>query len=162
MDYSKRQITKIAREVGRFTVQTMKEDGIGTAEFDFIHLLRHHPGLTQAQIREELKIDKGAAARRAAGLEAKGYLIRKNNPADGRSQLLFATEKAEKLRNSKAMLEEVFYGWLLAELSDEDREQFCRILNELYLRSKREARSGFPNVKGLIRDEEDDRSNGRK
>lgn len=59
MDYSKRQITKIAREVSKFTVQTMKEDGIGTAEFDFIHLLRHHPELTQAQIREELKIDKG-------------------------------------------------------------------------------------------------------
>ena len=72
MDYSKRQITKIAREVSKFTVQTMKEDGIGTAEFDFIHLLRHHPELTQAQIREELKIDKGAAARQAASLEAKG------------------------------------------------------------------------------------------
>ena len=61
-----RKITKIAREVSKFTVQAMKEDGIGTAEFDFVHLLRHHPGLTQAQVREELKIDKGAAARRAA------------------------------------------------------------------------------------------------
>ena len=115
MDYSKRQITKIAREVSKFTVQTMKEDGIGTAEFDFIHLLRHHPELTQAQIREELKIDKGAAARQAASLEAKGYLIRKENPADGRSQLLYATEKAENLRNSKVSLEQAFYEWLLSE-----------------------------------------------
>jgi len=32
----------------------MKEEGIGTAEFDFIHLVRHHPGITQAQLREEL------------------------------------------------------------------------------------------------------------
>ena len=47
-----RKITKIAREVSKFTVQAMKEDGIGTAEFDFVHLLRHHPGLTQAQVRE--------------------------------------------------------------------------------------------------------------
>lgn len=38
MDDTKRQITKIAREVGKFTVQTMKEEGIGTAEFDVIHL----------------------------------------------------------------------------------------------------------------------------
>lgn len=150
MDYSKRQITKIAREVSKFTVQTMKEDGIGTAEYDFIHLLRHHPGLTQAQIREELKIDKGAAARRAAGLEAKGYLIREDNPADGRSRLLYATDKAENLRNSKATLEEKFYDWLLSELPKDECEEFCRILNELYLRSKKEARSGFPNVKKLI------------
>ena len=44
MDDTKRQITKIAREVGKFTVQTMKEEGIGTAEFDVIHLVRHNPG----------------------------------------------------------------------------------------------------------------------
>ena len=150
MDYSKRQITKIAREVSKFTVQTMKEDGIGTAEFDFIHLLRHHPELTQAQIREELKIDKGAAARQAASLEAKGYLIRKENPADGRSQLLYAPEKAENLRNSKVSLEQAFYEWLLSELPEEDRNEFCRILNELYLRSKQQSRSGFPDVKKLI------------
>lgn len=150
MDYSKRQITKIAREVSKFTVQTMKEDGIGTAEFDFIHLLRHHPELTQAQIREELKIDKGAAARQAASLKAKGYLIRKENPADGRSQLLYATEKAENLRNSKVSLEQAFYEWLLSELPEEDRNEFCRILNELYLRSKQQSRSGFPDVKKLI------------
>lgn len=150
MDYSKRQITKIAREASRFTVRTMKADGVGTAEFDFIHLLRHHPGLTQAQIREELKIDKGAAARQAASLEAKGYLIRKENPADRRSQLLYATEKAENLRNSKVSLEQAFYDWLLSELPEEDRNEFCRILNDLYLRSKQQSRSGFPDVKKLI------------
>lgn len=66
MDQTGRKITKIAREVGKFTVQTMKEEGIGTAEFDFIHLVRHNPGITQTEVRETLKIDKGAAARRAA------------------------------------------------------------------------------------------------
>ena len=74
MDQTERKMTKIAREVGKFTVQTMKEEGIGTAEFDFIHLVRHNPGITQTEVREKLKIDKGAAARRAASLEAKGYL----------------------------------------------------------------------------------------
>ena len=82
MDKTERKMTKIARELNKLTVQTMKEEGIGTAEFDFIHLVRHHPGITQAQLREELKIDKGAAARRAASLEAKGYLIRRDNPED--------------------------------------------------------------------------------
>lgn len=142
-----RKITKIAREVSKFTVQAMKEDGIGTAEFDFVHLLRHHPGLTQAQVREELKIDKGAAARRAASLEAKGYIIRKENPEDGRSQLLYATEKAQSLRNSKASIETVFYDWLLEELSEEDRASFDRILNDLYLRSKKQSRAGFSDVR---------------
>ena len=65
-DPTERQMTKIAREAAKFTVQMMKADGIGTAEFDFIHLVRHNPGMTQADVRAALKIDKGAAARRAA------------------------------------------------------------------------------------------------
>ena len=32
MDQTERKMTKIAREVGKFTVQTMKEEGIGTAD----------------------------------------------------------------------------------------------------------------------------------
>lgn len=146
MDATGRKMTKIAREVSKFTVQTMKEEGIGTAEFDFIHLVRHNPGITQAAVREQLKIDKGAAARRAASLENKGYLYRKPNPEDGRSQLLYATEKAEQLKNSKAAIESVFYEWLLAELPEEEKEAFCKTLDTLYWRSKQERRAGFVNV----------------
>lgn len=150
MDTTERKITKIAREASKLTVQTMRADGIGTAEFDFIHLVRHRPGITQAEVREVLKIDKGAAARRAASLEAKGYLVRRENPADGRSQLLYATEKAEDLKNSKASIEAEFYDWLLEELPEKDRQEFCRILDILYLRSKGQSRAGFPDVVARI------------
>ena len=146
MDETERKITKIAREVSKFTIQTMKEEGIGTAEFDFIHLIRHFPGLTQAEVRERLKIDKGAAARRAASLESKGYLYRKPNPKDKRSQLLYATEKAEQLKNSKAYIEGVFYEWLLAELPEEEKESFCKTLDTLYWRSKLQQRAGFTEI----------------
>lgn len=146
MDDTQRKITKIAREAAKFTVQTMKAEGIGTAEFDFIHLVRNKPGITQAEIRETLKIDKGAAARRAASLEAKGYLVRKPNPEDKRSQLLFATEKAEELKNSKASIEDAFYDWLIADLSEADRREFCRILDILYWKSKEERRVDFTHV----------------
>lgn len=146
MDDTQREITKIAREAAKFTVQTMKADGIGTAEFDFIHLVRHKPGITQAQVRETLKIDKGAAARRAASLEAKGYLLRKPNPNDKRSQLLFATQKAEELKNSKASIETAFYDWLTSELSETDKKEFCRILDILYWKSKEERRTDFIHV----------------
>lgn len=143
MDETGRKITKIAREVSKFTLQTMKEDGIGTAEFDFIHLVRHQPGITQADIREQLKIDKGAAARRAASLEGKGYLYREPNPDDGRSQLLYATEKAEQLKNSKAYIEGVFYEWLLAELPEEEKEAFCQTLDQVVLEIQITEESGI-------------------
>ena len=90
-----------------------------------------------------------AAARRAASLEAKGYLIRQANPKDGRSQLLFATEKAEGLRNSKAQVETTFYEWLLAELPEAEKVAFCKTLDTIYRRSKQESRAGFPHITAL-------------
>ena len=149
-DPTERQMTKIAREAAKFTVQMMKADGIGTAEFDFIHLVRHNPGMTQADVRAALKIDKGAAARRAASLEAKGYLVRKPNPDDGRSQLLYATPKAEELKNSKAAIETVFYAWLVEELPEAERDAFCKTLETLYWRSKNQRRAGFPDVTARV------------
>lgn len=44
MDITQRQITKIAREAGKFTSRTIKEEGVGTAEFDLIHVVRKRPG----------------------------------------------------------------------------------------------------------------------
>ncbi len=43
MDYTKRQITKIAREVNKFTVRMLKTEGVGSAEYDFIHVVRKNP-----------------------------------------------------------------------------------------------------------------------
>lgn len=156
MDATERKITKISREVSAFTVQTMKEEGIGTAEFDFIHLVRHHPGITQAEIRAQLKIDKGAAARRAASLESKGYLYRKPNPNDARSQLLYATEKAEQLKNSKAKIEEIFYEWLLEDLPEEEKAAFCQTLDKLYWKSKLQRKNEFADVAKRIAERNND------
>lgn len=150
MDETERKITKIAREVSKFTVQAMKEEEIGTAEFDYIHLVRHNPGITQAEIRELLKIDKGAAARRTANLESKGYLVRKPNPQDKRSQLLYATEKAESLKVSKTHIESIFYEWLLAELPENEKKAFCQTLDTLYRRSKNQRKSGFADISKLL------------
>ena len=146
MDTSKRQITKIAREAGKLTVRMMKETGIGSGEFDLIHAVRHTPGISQSEICQQLNMDKGAVARRAASLEKKGYLIRRASPEDGRAQMLFATEKAESLKCSKAAVETAFYEWLLEELTEEEQETFADLLDRLYRRVKTESRSGFPSV----------------
>ena len=155
MDPTERKITKIAREAERVVLLAMRRDDVGTAEIDLIHAVRHHPGITQTEVREQLKIDKGAAARRAASLEAKGYLIRKPNPWDGRSQLLYATEKAETLKNSKAEIETVFYEWLLLELPEKEAESFCETLDKLYWKSKRERQNHFAELSKILSEKAD-------
>ena len=143
MDITKREITKIAREVAKFTARTMKADGIGVAEFDVVHTIRKNPGITQAEICKILGADKGAVAKQTINLEAKGYIRRAENPADGRSQIIFATEKAERLKLSKAHIEALFYEWLLEVLDEEEKNEFARLLDRIYRRCKDKGKTGF-------------------
>lgn len=144
MDITERKITKIAREAEKLVLFTLREDDVGTAEIDLIHALRHNPGCTQARLAELLHADKAAIARRTKNLETKGYLIRKDDPNDRRSQLLYPTEQAESLKSSKAEIEASFYEYLLSALSEEERITFAALIDKLYTVSKTESRAGFP------------------
>ena len=134
MDITERKITKIAREAEKLVLRTMRETGVGTAEIDLIHALRHNPGCTQAALAELLHADKAAIARRTKNLEAKGYLVRRDAP----------TEKAESLKSSKAEIEAAFYEYLTDTLTKEEAAAFAAALNKLYAASKAESRAGFP------------------
>lgn len=146
MDITERKITKIAREAEKLVLVSLRDDGVGTAEIDLIHALRHNPGCTQAKLAEILHADKAAIARRTKNLEAKGYLIRRDDPSDKRSQLLYPTEQAENLKSSKAEIEASFYEYITSLLTDEETATFAALLDKLYAASKTESRAGFPHL----------------
>ena len=148
MDITERKITKIAREAEKLVLVALREDGVGTAEIDLIHALRHNPGCTQARLTEILHADKAAIARRTRNLEAKGFLVRRDDPNDKRSQLIYPTERAEMLKSSKAEIEASFYEYLLSTLTAAEAETFAALLNRLYIASKSESRAGFPHLTG--------------
>ncbi len=148
MDITERKITKIAREAEKLVLFSLREEGVGTAEIDLIHALRHDPGCTQAKLAEQLHADKAAIARRTKNLEEKGFLVRKDDPSDRRSQLLYPTEKAEAMRSSKAEIEGAFYEYLTSSLTEEEAKVFAELLNKLYVASKTESRAGFPHFRG--------------
>ncbi|MDE6107740.1 MAG: MarR family transcriptional regulator [Oscillospiraceae bacterium] len=153
MDMTERKISRIARVVNRFSTRIMRQEGIGPSEFDFVFVVRHHPGITQAELCQKLDLDKGAAARLSARLEEKGYLRREPNPDDGRSQLLFATERSEELRNSKAHIEEAFYEWLTEPLSREEQAELARLLDVLDRRCREGREDRFAAVEERLREE---------
>ncbi len=144
MDITERKITKIAREAEKLVLFSLREEGVGTAEIDLIHALRHNPGCTQARLAELLHADKAAIARRTKNLETKGFLVRRDAPNDRRSQLLYPTEQAETLKASKAEIETAFYEYLLSLLPEEEAKGFAATLDRLYAVSKAESRAGFP------------------
>ncbi len=144
MDVTERKISKIAREAEKLVLLTLRDDGVGTAEIDLIHAIRHNPGCTQAKLAEILHADKAAVARRTKNLEIKGYLTRKNDPSDRRSQFLYPTQKAEELKSSKAEIEGAFYEYLTSSLTSDEAQTFAELLDKIYTASKTESRAGFP------------------
>lgn len=144
MDRTERKITKIAREAEKLVLRMLRAEGVGTAEIDLIHALRHNPGCTQAKLAEILHADKAAIARRTKNLEEKGYLVRRDDPEDRRSQLLYPTAQAEALKSSKAEIEASFYEYLTSVLTEEETETFAALLDRVYTVSKTESRAGFP------------------
>lgn len=151
MDLTERKITKIAREVNKFTVKTLKADGIGSGEFDVIHTIRKNPGISQSGICNILGIDKAAVARETNNLEKKGYIIKNKNEADKRGYKLYATKKAENLKTSKASIESSFYEWLLNSLEENEKEIFLNCLDKIYISCKQESKSSFHNIEAIIK-----------
>lgn len=148
MDITERKITKIAREAEKLVLVMLREDGVGTAEIDLIHALRHNPGCTQAKLAEVLHADKAAIARRTKNLETKGFLVRKDDPDDKRSRLIYPTEKAQTLKSTKAEIEEDFYKYLTDFLTPDEAKTFASLLDRMYIASKTESRAGFPHFTG--------------
>lgn len=144
MDRTERKITKIAREAEKLVLRMLRAEGVGTAEIDLIHALRHNPGCTQAKLAEILHADKAAIARRTKNLEEKGYLVRRDDPDDRRSRLLYPTMQAEALKSSKAEIEASFYEYLTSVLTEKEAETFASLLDRVYVASKTESRAGFP------------------
>ena len=153
MDITKAEITKIAREVNKLAVRTLKRDGIGTSEFDLIHVVRKHDGISQSNICQILGTDKAAVAREVASLVKKGYLIKKKDPDDNRSSLIYPTEKAEELKVSKRHVETAYYEYLLEGLTEQERGTCAHLLEKIYLRSKAESKAGFPNIRKIIEEQ---------
>ncbi|MEV4824360.1 MarR family transcriptional regulator [Micromonospora sp. NPDC049274] len=74
-----------------------REHGIVASQFEFLIYLRDHPGSRVADLAEFFAIGVGATSKGVGRLEARGWVRRVPNPADGRSLLLELTPQGTQL-----------------------------------------------------------------
>lgn len=143
MDESKRMITKIAREAGRFCNRALEGADLTPGEQDLLQAVRKQSDCTQEQLADKLGRDKGAVTRSVQNLERKGYLLRRTNPDNRRQKLLTVTERALEVKHSTTQCQAFFYAWLLEDLPPEERAAFLETLDKLYWKSKLQRREEF-------------------
>lgn len=148
MDVDLRAITKIAREAQRFVTRHLKETGLGTEDYDYLHFVRHHGGCTQADVAETLNLDKSTISRKTARLIAQGFIQRRDDQNDHRSFHLYATDKAEETKKATLSAEERFYRYIQQQsnLTPEETETFLSLLSRLYDASKAERKTDFSHL----------------
>lgn len=143
MDPTRRRIRKIDRDAQRFVARALDNTNLSLSDYDMIHTVEHRPGITQEDLRRKYAQDKSTIARRAAKLEAQGYLERRPHPDDKRRKQLFITEKGRAVRNAKVDAETFYFEWLTAELNQEELSALCPLLDRIQLRSRDERRQEF-------------------
>lgn len=149
-----RQITKIARELNKLVLKIIKDQNIGSSEIDMIHLIRHHPGISQKDIADNLNLDKAAITRSCNSLEKKGYITREKSKTDARAVCVYPTAKANSLKTNKENIENIYYEWLLSDIDSNSKAIFFEVLNEIYLKSKIESRNNFKNILEIMKEQD--------
>jgi MarR family multiple antibiotic resistance transcriptional regulator len=90
-----------------------------------ILLLLNDDAMTQGQLGERLYLEKSSVSRLMAGLERRGWIVRKKSPDDSRNKLVSPTPKALETAErcaviARAALEEAQRGMT------EDEQLVCR------------------------------------
>jgi len=68
-----------------------REHGIATSQYEFLRYFRDHPGSRIADVAMNFAAGIGAISKGVDRLEARGWVTRHPNPADGRSSLVSLT-----------------------------------------------------------------------
>ncbi len=143
-----RNITKIVRNMMLY--KNKKNKGkvfLNDSEFEMIRYLTKKGGLSLVDLSMYLNVDKSLVTRMSRKLLKLGYIEIINDTNDKRKKILVATKKAKEIKQEVANEEIVFYNTCLKVLSNEEAIEFDKLVNKVYLESKRLRKSGFKDVK---------------
>lgn len=143
-----RNITKIVRNMMLY--KNKKNKGkvfLNNSEFEMVRCLTKKGGLSLVDLSMYLNVDKSLVTRMSRKLLKLGYIEIIDDTNDKRKKILVATKKAKEIKQEVANEEIVFYNTCLKVLSNEEAIEFDKLVNKVYLESKRLRKSGFKDVK---------------
>jgi DNA-binding MarR family transcriptional regulator len=127
----------LVRTFGRALVQAAKRAGhlppLPESQVAVLRMLSHHGGRTPAQLADDLHLARPTISNVVRELTADGLVERQPSPADGRSVLLVATDRAEAMLNVFRRGRSDVMARAVAELPAEDRERIVAALPSLAL-----------------------------
>ena len=100
-------------------------------QFMLIDLLWNQGEMTQQQLADQLQKDKNSVTKLVDAIERKGFVVRRPNPDDRRSNTLVLTEKAETLKPGAKQKGISILDKMLEGISEEELRSFLVTLRKL-------------------------------
>ncbi len=126
-----RWVSLIYRYGQMYIGEHLKKYDIGRGQHIFINALYKEDGLTQEELADYLKIDKGTTAKALKKLEDQGYITRTVSKKDKRCNEVHLTEKALLIKGD---VRKVLTEWrerLTFGLTDEEKQLALIILEKM-------------------------------
>lgn len=100
-------------------------------QFLLIDLLWNHGEMSQQQLADMMQKDKNSVTKLVDAIERKGFVVRRQNVNDRRSNTLVLTEKAELLKNEAKTKGISILDAMLEGISEEELRTFLVTLHKL-------------------------------
>ena len=117
----------------QFLAAKLRENGVPLTpeQFMLIDLLWNQGEMTQQQLADQLQKDKNSVTKLVDAIEKKGFVIRRQNMHDRRSNTLILTEKANQLKPGAKQKGIDILDQMLEGISEEELRVFLATLHKL-------------------------------
>jgi DNA-binding MarR family transcriptional regulator len=130
-------ITDVGRLLRTVFERRVRTFGLTRAQWMIITRLHRRPGLSQSEIADLLEIEKAPAGRLIERMEAKGWLLRRDDSRDKRINRLYLTARGHRLHAAIWPIAEATVDAALGDLSADERRRLTGLM--LRVKSKLQA-----------------------
>jgi len=109
----------------------MQDVPLTPEQFLLIDLLWNQGEMSQQQLADKMQKDKNSVTKLVDAIERKGFVIRKQNSSDRRSNTIVLTEKAELLKNEAKQKGILILDNMLEGITEEELRSFLGTLHKL-------------------------------
>lgn len=109
----------------------MQDVPLTPEQFLLIDILWNQGEMSQQQLADRMQKDKNSVTKLVDAIERKGFVIRKQNSSDRRSNTIVLTEKAELLKNEAKKKGISILENMLEGITEEELRSFLGILHKL-------------------------------
>ena len=117
----------------QYTAAMLKQHNVDLTpeQFLLIDLLWNQGPLSQQELADQLQKDKNSVTKLVDAIERKGFVVRRQNPSDRRSNTIILTDLATSLKDNAKSKGIFILDKMLAGIKEEELRSFLDTLQKL-------------------------------